>query len=191
MNIRSFIAIPIPDEINILIHSRITEYKNVLSQSFIRWVPESNIHLTLKFLGDVPNENLNNISREVGNLVGEYAQFDIHLNQMGIFPNIHKPQVIWIGGNAPEPLFKIADKIESIASKYGIPRENRPFAPHFTIGRVSRNINGVDKSFFQTAFGKIKMGDGIKMKASEIAIIKSDLRPSGAIYTTLFTFPLL
>jgi RNA 2',3'-cyclic 3'-phosphodiesterase len=190
MSIRAFIAFPVPSEVISSLRANIVSYKNEIPESMIRWVPELNIHLTLKFIGEVSPEVVKSVAEDVGEQITGYSSFTIRLDHLGAFPNLHHPQVVWVGGKTSEELSLIQNKIELITREYGIPHENRPFSPHFTIGRVARDLNENGRLAIRTFLEKNGSLNMEPIRASEIAIIQSELRPSGAVYTDLYRFAL-
>lgn len=180
--IRSFIAV----ELNEAIHKELTILENNLksSQADVKWVEPTSIHLTLKFLGNINEEQLNQIKLILDNIISPEKSFNIRLSGMGAFPKIGFPRVVWVGikdGN--EELSKIVDMLEAQLHRIGFPKENRPFSPHLTLGRL-RSTKGKDKliellknSSFESA---------IYETIDHITLFKSTLTSKGSIYTPLY-----
>ncbi len=182
---RTFIAVELPENIKKQIEQLQAPLKR--TDAFVSWVKPTNIHVTLKFLGEVPEEKTNEVLSATQKALEGSRKFTMDLKGMGAFPDIKRPKVIWIGtGSGQENLSRMAERIEEEMEKIGFPREKRKFSPHFTIGRVKslRNIEKlmelVKSSDFQTE----------RIEVDEVVVMKSQLHPAGAIYTPLKKIPL-
>lgn len=187
---RSFIAIEIPADIQSAIWKETETLRQRLEKPLVRWVPQENIHLTLKFLGDVPQATLEQLVQHLSPELGQLPGFNIHINGMGAFPNVRRPRVLWVGVEAPKELASIAQIIEAGAAHFGFTPEKRPFSPHLTVGRVSQRASGIESQKITASLEQNRVGSLGTAAISCVEIFKSDLRPSGAVYTHLFTFPL-
>lgn len=105
----------------------------------VRWVPRDNIHLTLKFLGEVDERRLDAISGCLHGCLERLNQFDLALEDFGVFPTARDPRVVWLGCYGPPPLELAVDAMERRFQELGFPLEKRAFRPHVTLGRVRRN----------------------------------------------------
>lgn len=185
--IRAFIAIDISPEI----HQKLEEITNQLRDELrnvpVRWVPVENIHLTLKFLGNVSVANLTVLKDILTTEASNHAPFDISIGELGAFPSNRRPRVIWINVQAPSDLEAVQRGIESETARLGYEREDRPFSPHLTIGRVSRNANAGQVRRLGEVLDRYKVGFLGAMRVRAIHLYQSDLSPSGAIYTQLFS----
>jgi 2'-5' RNA ligase len=152
----------------------------------VRWVRPEAIHLTLKFLGDTPVEQVDAIKAAIVQAAAESQCFDVVAGSVGCFPNARRPRVVWIGLQEPTgALVRLRDRIETRVAPLGFPTEKRPFSPHLTLGRVQRRaskseVQEIGEVVSASTFGKIG-----EMAVSNVSHIKSDLLPSGAVYTTL------
>ncbi len=184
--IRSFIAIEVPQPLL----ARMGELQRELRQmeAGINWVRPEGIHLTLKFLGSISAEELEKLARAVAPVVAAWKPFELRIHGLGCFPSGRNPRVIWVGidrgGGEASSLQKV---IEDTAAEVGFPREARPFKPHLTLGRV-RTPRG--KSSFPQVMEKHKDVEIGTFLAREVYLFKSELKPSGAVYTKLQTFPM-
>jgi 2'-5' RNA ligase len=134
--LRAFIAIEIPNSIQEAIHKDTLNLRKALNPALVRWTPCENIHLTLKFLGDVSESNLQFIKQMLMQECAEHPTFDMQVGKLGSFPNSKRPRVIWVGLSAPSELLSLQNSIEAAASRLGYEKEERSFSPHLTIGRV-------------------------------------------------------
>lgn len=188
--IRAFIAIEIPREIQEAIATGIAPLKSSAGKSAVRWVATENIHLTLKFLGDVSVTNLENLKQALRVEADQYPRFEIHVGGLGCFPNPRKPRVIWIGIQGPATLVSLQRGVDMATAKLGYMGEDRPFSPHLTIGRVREHASPGDLAQLRTGLEALKVGMVGVAPVSHITLFKSDLNPGGAEYTRLFDFPL-
>ena len=181
--IRAFIAIELPDEISAFIR-KIQE--GLKSYGFIaRWVRPENIHLTLKFLGDINKEDIKKAGDAIIRAASENASMSLGAKGIGFFPGVKRSRVIWTGiaGQTRElaDLHKTLDgKLETI----GFPKEKRPFKGHLTIARIKRKIDARRLIDAMKEFGRFESKTFI---ANEVVLFKSELKPSGAVYTKLMS----
>jgi RNA 2',3'-cyclic 3'-phosphodiesterase len=184
--IRTFIAIHLPD----WIQQKLAE---VISQictpplSAVRWVPSQNIHLTLKFLGDVSPASLNILIDVVNKEVTRHRPFEIKVSGLGAFPSIQRPRVIWVGIFAPQNLLRLQRGIESETNRLGYPPEEKHFSPHLTLGRISTHANPQEIQLISRKLEAVKIGDLGSFQVDNVQVFRSDLNPGGSVYTPLFT----
>jgi RNA 2',3'-cyclic 3'-phosphodiesterase len=146
----------------------------------ISWTRPSNIHLTLKFLGGVTASRLERVKDAVERAAKGVKPFEIEVNGTGCFPSPRSPRVLWVGiTRVPEDLQSLYEKLEDQLSGVGFEREKRKFSPHLTIGRIRtpHNASRVADSLIATTFAPEQF------HASEIIVMRSDLKPTGSIYT--------
>jgi 2'-5' RNA ligase len=184
--IRSFIAIDLPEETR----RALAEIQEQLKQSGarVRWVNPGSIHLTLKFLGDIHPDQVDDIAAATARAVRSEPQLNLRAAGLGAFPNHRKPRVIWVGLRGEvERLVNIQAGLEKALEPLGFALEGRGFRPHLTIGRVK------DRHRLQSlidAMSTLELPEFNSFDADEIILYKSDLRPTGAIYTKLHRMPL-
>jgi RNA 2',3'-cyclic 3'-phosphodiesterase len=184
--IRAFIAIDLSAEIRSRLEGVSKQLKERMVDIPIRWVPVENIHLTLMFLGDVSVNNLEMLEKIFQNEVSTHHVFEFSVGGLGAFPNVRHPRVLWVGVEAPAELTNIQRGIETSISRLGYAREDRPFSAHLTLGRVSRNATSKDTHFICEVLEKTRVGFLGVTQVNKVYLMRSDLRPSGAIYTRVF-----
>lgn len=182
--IRSFIAIELPPPIKVIIGDIQNKLKS--SGSDVRWTRPEGIHLTLKFLGNVEEERIPEISNIIERCSMVNTSFMLDVCSLGAFPNERNPKVVWVGikddrGN----LVKLQKTLEKGLSDIGFKEEKRAFSPHLTLGRVTsskkkRELAQQLDDYRQCACGRFE--------AKEVCLLKSELKPGGAVYTKLRTF---
>ena len=179
--IRSFLAIELPEAIR----KRIEEIQRDLRSlnSDVRWVSPEKIHLTLKFFGNIEESRVDTIAKSIEPLVGGTQPFSLEAKGMGAFPNIKNPRVIWMGLiDEKQVLVPLQKQLESTLATIGFQVEDRPFRPHLTLGRVNSS-RGKDELIGRIEkYKEEKFGD---VEVKRLVLFKSDLRPTGPIYTLL------
>ena len=185
-SIRSFVAIELSPDIR----SQIEKIQNELkgSSADVRWVRSRGIHLTLKFLGGIPEEKIPEIAGVLTRCAAETESFNLTIHSLGAFPNPANPKVIWIGvEDESGRLLKAQQSVEKSLAAIGFKEEKRAFTPHLTLGRLKSPRGKREVSRQIEASGECNCGT---LTVREICLFKSDLKPSGAVYTKLKTFPL-
>ncbi len=152
----------------------------------VRWVPVENIHITLKFLGDVSESNLDLLKEMIVSETSRHAPLEISAGELGAFPSIRRPRVLWVNVQAPPELVALQRAIDNETARLGYDREDRPFSPHLTLGRVSRNANSTDARRISEVLEGYKLGYIGAARIREVILYRSDLYPSGAVYTSIF-----
>jgi 2'-5' RNA ligase len=177
---RAFIALELTPEIQKQLGQTQTELDK--SSADVKWVKSEGIHLTLKFLGNVSLELAEEIKKIIDNLAKENQHFELQLANLGAFPKIEYPRVIWVGiEKGKEQTLNLAQSLEERLIKLGFAKEKRPFKPHLTLGRVrsARNRNQLKELLRSTIFKPATMS------ADTIVLFQSTLTPQGAIYQPL------
>jgi 2'-5' RNA ligase len=150
-------------------------------------VTVENMHLTLKFLGDIPSENVEVLTQMIQMEANSFHCFDIHLTGIGSFPGPKRPRVIYIGIQAPATLEAFQRQLEAATRRLGYDAEQRAFAPHLTIGRVRQNIPADDQQKIRRALEESKIDSLGTARVNSVHLYKSDLKPTGSIYRKLFS----
>lgn len=183
--LRAFIAIEIPLEIKKAIAAEIASLQNGAGRA-VRWVATENIHLTLKFLGEISPANVEMLSQSIQTECDQHAPFEIIVSGLGCFPNSHRPRIVWIGLNIPPELNRLQHKLETSTARMGYATEDKPFSPHLTIGRVREQITPAELKNIQSTLEKLHVGSLGTFTAQSVHLFKSDLKPAGPVYTSLF-----
>ena len=188
--LRAFIAVEIPHEIQQAIFDKATAVLKKTTASLIRWVAAENLHLTLKFLGDVSPSNVDMLSQILRAEADSSHCFDIRVGGIGSFPSLRRPRVLYIGIQAPAGLEALQRGVESASRKLGYETEERPFSPHLTIGRVRQDVSASDGQKIRLALENIHIDSLGTARVDSVHLFKSDLQPTGSVYTKLFSVPL-
>jgi 2'-5' RNA ligase len=189
--IRSFIAINLSPEIRRSLEEVSAKLKERLPGVPVRWVPVENIHLTIKFLGDVSVSNLEMLQKILRAEASQHSPFEFSVGNIGAFPSISRPRVIWVGVEAPDELQALQHGVEAETARLGYAREKRPYSPHLTLGRVSRNADSDDTGRIRELLKNCTIGFLGAARVQEVHLYRSELTPSGAVYTQIFSAPLL
>ena len=179
--IRAFIAVELPEKIISSI-SRVQE--NVRSYGFkIRWVRPESIHLTLKFLGNVKKADIEKVGEAIFESVKEYSPITLRAKGIGTFPGIKRPRVIWVGlGGQIQSLFAMQRVLEDNLAPLGFKKEKRPFKGHLTLGRFRQTANPSTIRQIMREYASLYSEE---FTARRIILFKSDLKPTGAVYSQL------
>ncbi len=186
---RSFIAIELSPLVSSKIDTHVRQLANKVTQG-VRWVPARNIHLTVKFLGDIPEEKCKHLANQIERPLAKTPSFSFAVRGWGVYPNKNRPRVIWIGVEAPDTLKNVYSIVETAASEIGIPREERPFSPHLTVGRVLQHASHEDMKHISALLTQFSVGLLGHVEVTHISFFSSVLKPTGAEYTCLYNLKL-
>ncbi len=179
--IRSFLAIELPEPIL----RKIGEVQGGLksSRADVRWTNPLTIHLTLKFFGNIEESRIDPISESIEKPVRNTSAFSLKVRGVGAFPHLKNPRVIWIGlVDEREALISLQRQIEACLEKIGFPIEDRLFRPHLTLGRMKSSRG---KEALGERMERVREEEFGSFQVEKVILFKSDLRPTGPIYTPL------
>jgi 2'-5' RNA ligase len=149
-----------------------------------------NMHLTLKFLGDISPANVEMLSQMLRAEADLFPCFDLHLNGLGSFPNLKRPRVLYIGIQAPATLEALQRGIDSASRRLGYESEERGFSAHLTIGRVKPTITPTEQQTVRRALEAARIDSLGTARVDSVHLFKSELKPTGSVYTRLYAAPL-
>jgi 2'-5' RNA ligase len=189
--IRSFVAIELDEEIR---HQLSLIQRSLKSEGLtdtVRWVNPHGIHLTLKFLGDVPASRIQGIVLAVSQGKDGVTPFTISFGGLGCFPTTRRPNVIWVGVNGDTgTLARLQTGVEERLSALGYPSEKRRYTPHLTLGRVDRRVTDSERRRLGDLIQAQTVGSLGEMQVRAVSLMKSELSPAGATYARLAAVPL-
>ena len=182
--LRTFIALPTSSEAQDGIARVQTSLK--ATQASVKWESQDKFHITVVFLGNVEPSKLELLSIALTKSVQQFQPFTLSYTSLGAFPNIHAPRIIWIGIQNNPVVLDLQATVQRICGEFGFPKEERAFHPHITLGRMkeSRNLGRLTEAIKTITF------EPIETRCSDILLMKSELHPSGSLYTMLKSFPL-
>jgi 2'-5' RNA ligase len=179
---RLFIGLDLPGEV-------VRNLEELLSQlrpaARIQWSPPANLHITTKFIGEWPEERLEELKAAI-RTVPPRAAIGVHIHKLGFFPNPHSPRVFWCGIEAPD-LDALAADTDRATAALGIESEKRAFSPHLTLARIKEKVNLQPLREKVAALPSLDFG---RFEARRFFLYRSQLRPTGSVYTKLAEFPL-
>jgi len=191
--LRTFIAVEIPTHIQQAIQQKTEPLRKSLGTGLVRWVPPHNVHLTLKFLGDVSPANVDILTQMLQTEADSTSAFDIQINGAGSFPSLRRPRVLFVGIQASARLEALYRGIESACGRLGYKSDTnggRSFSPHLTIGRVKPEASRFDQQKIRDALAGLKIDSLDTARVDSVQLYKSELKPSGSVYTKIFSAPL-
>ena len=184
--VRTFIAIELDEKIKAGLTKLQGQLKAKVPQGSVRWVAPQGIHLTFKFLGDVPANRIEQIERAIAQACAAFPPFSFSVEGLGCFPDARRPQVVWVGvREETETLKRLQKAIEEGMEKLGFAPEGRGFQAHLTLGRTQRRASSSDVRRLGQVVEETDVGELGQMEARAVSLMKSDLRPTGAVYTRL------
>lgn len=185
---RLFLAIPIQTENNGFAPLVDDLRRRLSHEKMINWVKPTNIHLTLKFIGETPPQDESKIIDAVSKVLENQKSFTIEFNHTGIFGARYAPRVLWLGmQQTPEELLSLEEKILTAFDDIGYLRDRQNFVPHLTLGRIK---DLCEKQYFQKVVQAIEQKSYIRQEVNEIILFQSILRPEGAVYKVVKSWKL-
>lgn len=180
--IRTFIAVETDPAVREAAAELVGEFR--ASGADVKWVDPANMHLTVKFLGDVDSRHVHEVCWAVEKAVAELPRFELELRGAGAFPNARRPRTVWLGaGQGGEEIGILAEALEEAMDRLGFRREARRFHPHLTLGRVRRGQAGLDElARLLAEYADFEVG---RTTVSEVVTFSSQLDRSGPTYEPL------
>jgi RNA 2',3'-cyclic 3'-phosphodiesterase len=183
--IRTFIAIELPEKVKTALTSIQRDLKEP-GQNFIKWVSPDSIHLTLKFLGNVNIDKVDEIKIAIEEARHRQKPFTIQISEVGAFPNMKNPRVLWVGiaGNIGE-LIELQKRLDDKLEAVGFTKEKRAFSPHLTLARVAEGATPQEVAGFSRKLQNYRPNEKMEVEVSGLSFIRSQLFRTGPVYTTL------
>ncbi len=180
--IRTFIAIPVPESVFVLQGN----LKNTIAKKTgkVRWVKRDQLHLTLKFVGETPEESIDDVRGVMQKVSNQMTPFKIFIQGVGCFPKIERPRVMWVGLDGEiDKLNQLVTAVHCGLDPLGFPRDEKEYHPHITMARAKYPQKKTPdiSTFLDTSF------DTIPFQIKKVQFISSELFPNGPVYTILST----
>jgi len=183
--VRSFIAIELPEEAKQGL-ARLRSELERTEHSFVKWVDPGGIHLTLKFLGNIPFKQVGEITKAVTEAAQGISPFHLEISGLGAFPNLKQPRVLWVGiGGEIDKLSRLQQNIDSVLAPLGFAKEERPFTPHLTLARIRQETSPGERKSFGELVVSTSFENKYHIAVDAISLMRSQLTPARAIYTCL------
>ncbi len=184
MALRSFVALELNEEVRAALTELLRQLQR--TNAAVKWVEPHNLHLTLKFLGEVPEEQVPTIVEVLRTIAASTRPFSFTVCRTGGFPDLKRPRVLWVGVEAPPNLLQLQRQVEQGMAQLGFAPEDRPYHPHITLGRVKamagvERVRAILSEHAETLFGVVKV--------SHLTLFRSDLSREGPTYTPLAQLP--
>ena len=183
--IRSFIAVELPEEVK----SGLREIQNELKSAghqFIKWVAPESVHLTLKFLGNISPQKVAEITAVMEEASRGFSSFHLKIGGLGAFPNLNRPRVLWLGISGDvDKLATLQGHIDAGLVALEFAKETRPFAPHLTLARLRDRTSVHEQKDFGDLITKTKFKAEYEITVDSINLMRSQLLPGGAVYSCL------
>ena len=179
---RVFCAVELPAEIRAQLQDHIEQLRGQAPDAAASWSRVENIHLTLKFFGNVAVDQVATVSAAASQAVKEFSTFEIEVGGTGVFPRRSRPQVLWIGVTDPSGrLLSLQEQFENECAAAGFPKEDRAYRPHLTIARIRKpdGARRLAESHLNMQF------NSMPLKVNELVIFRSQLSSKGSNYTAL------
>jgi 2'-5' RNA ligase len=189
--IRAFVAVELDTPLLTALRQLQARFRRDPLSQIGRWVAPEGIHLTLKFLGDVRADRVQEITGAVETGCQGFGPFNIGLSDPGFFPNARGLRVVWVGvGGDVQTLLRLQSAVESELNRIGFPPERRGFLPHLTLARIRDQATSYEREQMAKLVAATRADASATMLVNQVCLIRSELRPSGAVYTRLGAAPL-
>jgi 2'-5' RNA ligase len=183
--IRSFIAIELPEEVKSGLH-RLQAELTLPQHTFVKCVAPESIHVTLKFLGNISPQKVAEITRVMEQASQGVSPFQLQITDVGAFPNMRQPRVLWVGIKGELDKMTVWQKrIDDGLVPLGFAKEVRPFTPHLTLARLRENCSPGDRRDLGELVMKTHVEVDYKVAVNSLSLMKSQLLPGGAVYSRL------
>ncbi|MBF0224803.1 MAG: RNA 2',3'-cyclic phosphodiesterase [Desulfobacterales bacterium] len=187
--IRAFIAVEIPQNIFPFLKKTCENFKSIIKKTNrISWVNIENIHITLKFLGDINIDAIDKIKEAIKITAKQISPFSLKLKEIGVFPSVRKPRVIWLGiSENVKKLITLNEILEDNMEKIGFSKEEKQFKAHITMARV-KEIKSYEE--IANAINSVSAPESESFMCDKLILFQSTLKPTGAIYNKIIVEPL-
>ncbi len=178
--VRSFIAIPVP-KADIEVLERAVKRLDSEIGGQVRWVRPTGIHLTLKFMGDIPASTVEKVLEVLPEVAATFSPFEISMSGLGVFPNSRRPRVLWAGLDGDlTTLLALQIAVDQAVEKLGLPKEERPFSPHLTLGRVRRDTNDEQSRKIGYHMSNMELQAVPSWPVARVDLMRTELDPTGS-----------
>ena len=183
--IRSFIAIELPDDLKLAL-IRLQEQLQSGKSTSVKWVDPYNIHLTLKFLGNISTDIVDKVTRALEEAVRGISPFHLETKGLGAFPSLKRVQVVWVGITGEvDRLSQLQQRIESSLASLGFVSESRPFTPHLTLARLRDRATTDEQQNLGQLIASTSLETVYSLDVDSVHLMRSQLTREGPIYSRI------
>src|SRR5512136_2192981 len=176
--VRSFVAIELPEEAKKGL-ARLRRELERDEHRFVKWVEPQGIHLTLKFLGNVPSQRVTEITEAMGKATQGISSFHLEISGLGAFPSLKQARVFWVGVSGElDKLSRLQQDIDSALGALGLAKEERPFMPHLTLARIKEGASPPERRSFGELVGSATFEDKYPVEVEAVRLMRSQLTPA-------------
>jgi len=183
--IRTFFACELSNDNLGKINHLLADLKASLPRS-VKWVSTNNMHLTLKFIGELKTPDVANLQTAFEESLGTFKSFPLKIKGMGAFPSLSKPSVVWLGIQTGDRLGQLVKVVNEKTEHFGYPTERRPFSAHITLGRVKPYATREEIKMITDKIVSCKDLEIGNQEVDSLVFFQSDLTPKGPVYKVLF-----
>lgn len=195
--IRTFLAVELSEPLRLALSRLQLELKQRLSRDFSRdvrvsWVRSASIHLTIKFLGDIDEQLVSPMQAAVGQVARAHRALEIPLDRLGVFPRPQQPKVLWVGppeqweqGDESKRLASLHRAVDDCCASLNLAPDGRPLSPHLTLARIKDGGRSMGLALAKSGVMDRPLALG-SLAVESIALMRSELRPTGSVYTRLW-----
>lgn len=178
--VRSFIAIPVPDQGIEALQDTVQKLESDIGRS-VRWVRLDGIHLTLKFMSDIPAGTVEQVLEALPQVASQFPSIKLAISGLGVFPNTRRPRVLWAGLTGElEALSELQSAVDDMVGRLGLPKEQRPFSPHLTLGRVRRETSESQLRKIGEIMADAAPPSAVPWTANTVNLMRTELDPAGS-----------
>ena len=184
---RSFFCLELPESVK----REISEIPgDIETPAYVKWVSRNNLHITLKFLGDVDKGEIPELKRKAKKSVDDIDSFKMTIDKLSGFPHPGFPKVIWLGSDSPpDEIFRLHESLEAEMSKLGFDREERDYVPHVTLGRTKDENDSKIENLGSKLKGR-ELESSWSVPINKLTLMESNLKPDGPVYDPVFQLDL-
>jgi 2'-5' RNA ligase len=181
---RLFIAVELPEDALARVSAVQSDLKKRLPERALRWVRPTDIHLTLKFLGDVAPGRVDALTEAIARAAADRRRIDLAIEGLGCFPNERRPRVLWLGVSREVAKLRLLQKmVDAETTPLGFPPDDRDYIPHLTLARMQRRASRDDVQKTGEALTRSRVKHVADFTVEGVSLMRSQLRPSGAEYS--------
>lgn len=187
MSTRAFLAVNLTSEVREALSVKQRQFRSEFPP--MAWVRPESIHLTLKFLGNIDEVHVESLRQSVAKAIKDLSGFLVEAQGFGVFPHLRMPRIFWVGLTETEQLIRLAARLEKAVSDLGFLSEAKSYHPHLTLARIKEHQRIVGQAIGKSEALSEPFSFGY-LPVHQICLFKSDLKPTGSIYTQLWALPL-